>query len=84
MCPSGIRRDSYRNPNGVRSPRTPGMGRGTGQGAVFDYRAFLATHFPDVNHYIASWAYHRCKVRKRTQPTVEEVRAEIEELEARR
>ena len=55
-----------------------------GASPEMDYRTFLETHFPDVNHYIASWAYHRCKMRKRTQPTVEEVRAEIEELEARR
>lgn len=32
-----IRRDSYRNPNGVRgeSPRTPGRGRGTGSGRAW-------------------------------------------------
>lgn len=32
MSPQPFRKDSYRNPNGVRPPRTPGMGMGIGLG----------------------------------------------------
>lgn len=31
MTPQPFRSDSYRNPNRVRAPRTPGKGKGTGR-----------------------------------------------------
>lgn len=88
-----FRRDSYRNPNGVREDSGSGSGKGFGlarrtthlQGegdlgrARFEQRmAWAGEHFPDQHPPFVAAAYATVAGCLRRDPTVEEVRRRLE------
>lgn len=82
MSPQRFQRESYRTQSGVRSPRSPGKGTGTGLGRGFDYGAFVAQHFPNEIESLAraaTWQVH-ARHHKRKDPEPAEVQKRLEEM----